>query len=56
MSDKNKKQDLDFEQMMKEKINTNFGANTNGATSERLKDVNKKLPSWNLEPPYNFIK
>lgn len=56
MSDKNKKQDLDFEQMMKEKINTNFGANTKGATSERLKDVNKKLPSWNLEPPYNFIK
>ena len=26
------------------------------ATKERLKDVNKKLPSWNLEPPYDFIK
>ena len=25
-------------------------------TDERLKEMNKKLPSWNLEPPHSFLK
>lgn len=46
--------ELSFE----ERISANFGgANTSSsATSERLKEVNKKLPNWDLEPPMNFIK
>ena len=53
MSDNNN--ELSFE----ERINANFGGAANTAasvTDERLKEVNKKLPSWDLEPPMNFIK
>lgn len=51
--------ELEFEKMMEERIKNNFGAASFGASKEvdsRLKEMNKKLPSWNLEPPYNFIK
>ena len=23
---------------------------------ERLREMNKKLPDWNLEPPFSFLK
>ena len=55
MSENNNTQERSFE----ERINANFGGANNttaAATKERLKDVNKKLPSWNLEPPLDFIK
>lgn len=41
-----------------EKLSTNFDGvlSDTSAKAERLKDVNKKLPKWNLEPPMNFIK
>ena len=51
----NSQNELSFE----ERINANFGDATDkasSATAERLKEVNKKLPNWNLEPPMNFIK
>lgn len=51
----NNQQELSFE----ERISANFGGGNDfgsAATSERLKDVNKKLPNWNLEPPFDFIK
>ena len=44
---------------LEERINANFGTDVNAAddaNSQRLKEVNKKLPDWNLEPPMNFIK
>ena len=44
---------------LEERINANFGATANteaNNNSERLREVNKKLPDWNLEPPMNFIK
>jgi len=25
-------------------------------TSEKIEELNKKLPSWSLEPPHNFVK
>lgn len=25
-------------------------------TSEKIKEINKSLPSWSLEPPHSFIK
>lgn len=57
MSDKKTQQDLDFENFTQGRLNKNYGGNSSDtATKERLKDVNKKLPSWNLEPPYDFIK
>lgn len=58
MSDKKTQQDLDFENFTQGRLNKNYGGSSSSdtATKERLKDVNKKLPSWNLEPPYDFIK
>lgn len=52
-------QDQEFEQMMEERIRQNFNAPAQAgasATNERLKEMNKKLPSWSLEPPYSFLK
>lgn len=51
--------EMDFEQMMEQRMQANF-AGTNkvnaDASNERLKEMNKKLPSWSLEPPYSFIR
>jgi hypothetical protein len=52
-------QDLDFEQMMEQRIRDNFAAPQKADSDfsdERLKEMNKKLPSWSLEPPYSFLK
>ncbi len=52
--------DLEFEAMMQDKIRDNFSEatddNSDRVTDERLKEMNKKLPSWNLEPPLKFLK
>ncbi len=50
---------LDFEQMMEQRIRENFSSPAQtgaSASNERLKEMNKKLPSWSLEPPYSFLK
>ena len=47
------------DQMMQQRIQTNFqtpAAGKAGAANERLQEMNKKLPSWSLEPPYSFLK
>lgn len=52
-------QDMEFEQMMEQRIRDNFAApHAVGAevSDERLKEMSKKLPSWSLEPPYSFLK
>lgn len=51
--------DLQFEQMMEQRLKENFSSQTQenaGMNDERLKEMNKKLPSWSLEPPYSFLK
>ncbi len=52
--------DLDFEKAMQQRMNENFGKSAPSASeqaaSAKLKEMNKKLPSWNLEPPYTFLK
>lgn len=52
------KEEMDFEQMMEQRMQANFlNANkTAEVSNERLKEMNKKLPEWSLEPPYNFIR
>lgn len=51
-------EEMDFEQMMEQRMQANFSnANkTADVSNERLKEMNKKLPAWSLEPPYNFIR
>lgn len=48
----------DFEQLM-ENMRENFDMSDNAGveiSDERLKEMNKKLPDWDLEPPYSFLK
>lgn len=56
---KNNQNDQDFEHMMEQRIRDNFTAPQNEKadfSDERLNEMNKKLPSWSLEPPYSFLK
>lgn len=49
----------DFESMMEARIRENFNTPAqSGATAsnDRLREMNKKLPNWSLEPPYSFLK
>lgn len=49
----------EFEAMMEARIRDNFTTPAQSgatATNERLQEMNKKLPSWSLEPPYSFLK
>jgi hypothetical protein len=51
--------DMDFEQMMEQRIRDNFAAPVKDnaeISDDRLKEMSKKLPSWSLEPPYSFLK
>ena len=55
----NQNQDMEFEQMMEQRIRDNFAApNADNVeiSDERLTEMSKKLPSWSLEPPYSFLK
>ena len=59
MSNDTKKQDMEFEAMMKQRIQDNFtapGSESIEISDERLKEMSKKLPEWSLEPPYSFLK
>lgn len=55
----NNTQDMEFEQLMEQRIRENFAVPAEGGveiTDERLKEMSKKLPEWSLEPPYSFLK
>lgn len=59
MSEKKEKQEVDFEQMMEQRIRKNFAVDqqeVKDVSNERLREMNKKLPSWSLEPPFSFLK
>ena len=58
-NDQKEMQNQDFEAMMEERIRQNFSAPAQAgasASNERLREMNKKLPSWSLEPPYSLLK
>ncbi|MDO4623172.1 MAG: hypothetical protein Q4B22_09485 [Eubacteriales bacterium] len=55
----NKNEEMDFETMMEQRIQQNFseaGGPKAEVSNARLKEMNKKLPSWSLEPPYSFLR
>ena len=60
MSNENQNPKMDdFEAMMEARIRENFNTPAQSgasASNERLREMNKKLPSWSLEPPYSFLK
>ena len=47
-----------FEEMFRQSIKQNMAENQKGydVSDERLKEMNKRLPAWNLEPPYSSSK
>ena len=51
--------DVEFEQIMEQRIRDNFAAPKGDGVDfadERLNEMNKKLPAWSLEPPFSFLK
>lgn len=60
MSNQTTDNDAAFEAMMEQKLSGGFGAAGGDAsaqaTDERLREMNKKLPAWDLEPPVTFLK
>ena len=50
---------LGFSELMEKRIQENFGSDEMGnydVSDPRLKEMNKKLPTWSLEPPFSFLK
>ena len=53
MSADKKNPDIEFEQMMEQRIRDNFSTPTADGvqiSDERLREMSKKLPDWSLEP------
>ena len=50
---------LELSDVLEARIRENFGSDEMGnytASSDRLKEMNKKLPTWSLEPPFSYLK
>lgn len=59
MENENNIEEQEFEAMMDQRIRNNFLRDSDGGieiSDDRLKEMNKKLPEWSLEPPYTFLK
>lgn len=60
MSNQTVDNDAAFEALMSERLESDFGAAAEDTsaqvTDERLREMNKKLPAWDLEPPFTFLK
>lgn len=51
--------ELDLGELLEKRIQENFGAADAAGydvSDDRLKEMNKKLPDWSLEPPFSFLK
>ena len=44
--------------MFQQSLKQNMAENQKGydVSDDRLKEMNKRLPAWNLEPPYSSLK
>lgn len=50
---------MEYGELLEQRIQEVFGAGEQGnyeVSDERLKEMNKKLPSWSLEPPFSFLR
>lgn len=50
---------MEYGELLEQKIHENFHTNDTGnydVSDERLREMNKQLPSWSLEPPFSFLK
>lgn len=49
---------LDMGDLLERRIMENFSGDEReepGISDERLKEMNKRLPEWSLEPPFSFL-
>ena len=54
-----KEKELDIERLIEQRINAGFTApqhDLEDISDDRLKEFNKTLPDWSLEPPYSHLK
>jgi len=54
-----KEKTMEMDEMLEQRVMENFANKNSGnfeVSDERLKEMNKKLPSWSLEPPFSFLK
>lgn len=50
---------MELGDLLEQRIQENFGTSDTGTydvSDERLKEMNKKLPTWSLEPPFSYLK
>ncbi len=50
---------LELGDLLEQRIQENYSDNsdkTYDVSDDRLKEMNKKLPNWSLEPPFSFLK
>lgn len=50
---------MGLDELLEQRIQENFGSSDTGTydvSDERLKEMNKKLPAWSLEPPFSYLK
>ena len=49
---------FDFDKMFQQSVEKNIVDSQKGydVSDDRLKEMNKRLPAWNLEPPYSLLK
>ena len=47
-----------FDQMFQQSLKQNMAENQKryDVSDDRLREMNKRLPAWNLEPPYSSLK
>ncbi|WP_346909221.1 hypothetical protein [Faecalicatena orotica] len=53
------KMNMELGDLLEQRIQENYGGsdeNSYDVSDERLKEMNKKLPDWSLEPPFSFLK
>ena len=50
---------MELGDLLEQRIQENFGSSETGTydvSDDRLREMNKKLPSWSLEPPFSYLK
>jgi hypothetical protein len=58
-NDNNMENNMELDDLLEQRIMENFSqgkSETAKVSNEKLKEMNKKLPAWSLEPTFGFLK
>lgn len=56
MKEEKKNNELEFDELMKLRMQSSTNPDGIQIADERLKEMSKKLPAWSLEPPSTFLR